>query len=174
MHWIDNKHNCVLSNAGLSNALTETEICTSLKSDSISGFIHHIEYKVGIAEFYLHMGSGADLLKMCSPEPKNCQNRNPHISKSGKLLPVCLTKYRRRIDHVSEPHAKLGENRWRIVDVIPNRIQIRNLHISKTRFLFPVSFTIAEFYLYMGFAANLLKNVVTRAWKLPKLASAHL
>jgi len=57
-----NKHNCVLSNAGLCNALTETEICTSLKSDSISGFIHHIEYKVGIGEFYLHVGSGADLL----------------------------------------------------------------------------------------------------------------
>jgi len=27
-----NKHNCVLSNAGLSNALTKTGICTSLKS----------------------------------------------------------------------------------------------------------------------------------------------
>ena len=27
------KHSCVLSNAGLSNALTETGICTSLKSD---------------------------------------------------------------------------------------------------------------------------------------------
>jgi len=26
------KHNCVLSNAGLSNALTKTGICTSLKS----------------------------------------------------------------------------------------------------------------------------------------------
>jgi len=43
------------------------------------------------------------------------------------------------------------------------------LHISKIRFLFPVSFTIeykvgiAEFYLYMGFTADLLKNVVTRA-----------
>jgi len=36
------------------------------------------------------------------------------------------------------------------------------LHISKIRFLFPVSFTIewkvgiAEFYLYMGFGADLL------------------
>jgi len=56
-----------------------------------------------------------------------------------------------------------------IEDVIPNRIQIRNLHISKIRFLFTVSFTIeykvgiAEFYLYMGFAADLLKNVVIRA-----------
>ena len=86
----------------------------------------------------------------------------------------------RRIDHISEPHAKFGENRWRIVDVITNRIQIRNLHISKIRFLFPVSFTteykvaIAELYLHMGFGADLLKNVVTTAWKLPKLESAHL
>jgi len=28
---LKNKHNCVLSNAGLSNALNETEICTSIK-----------------------------------------------------------------------------------------------------------------------------------------------
>jgi len=76
------------------------------------------------------------------------------MSKIAKLLPVCVTNNRRRIDHISEPHAKFGENRRRIVDVIPNRIQIRNLHISKIRFLFPVSFTIeyrvgiAEFYLY--------------------------
>jgi len=54
------------------------------------------------------------------------------------------------------------------------------LHISEIRFLFPVSFTIkykvgiAEFYLYMGYSADLLKNVVTRAWKLPKSQSAHL
>ena len=44
-----------------------------------------------------------------------------------------------------------------------------NLYISKIRFLFPVSFTIeykvgiAEFYLHMGFAADLSKNLVTRA-----------
>ena len=97
---------------------------------------------------------------MWSPETENCQNRNQHISKIGKLLPVCPTNNRRRSDHISEPHAKFGENRWRIVDVILNRIQIRNLHISKIRFLFPVSFTIeykvgiAEFYLFMGFAAK--------------------
>ena len=58
--------------------------------------------------------------------------------------------------------------------------QNRNLHISKILLLFPVSFTIeyivsiAEFYLYMGFAADMLKNVVNRAWKLPKSESAHL
>jgi len=42
------------------------------------------------------------------------------------------------------------------------------LHISKIPFQYPVSFTIEykigiEFYVYVGFAADLLKNVVTRA-----------
>ena len=67
------------------------------------------------------------------------------------------------------------------MDVIINRSQIRNLHISKILFLFPVSFTIehkvgiAEFYMYVGLiGAELLKNVVTTAWKLSKLESAHL
>ena len=69
--------------------------------------------------------------QMWSPEPENCQNRNPHISKIGKQLQVCPTNNRRRSDHISEPRAKFDENRWRIVDVIPNRIQILNLHISK-------------------------------------------
>ena len=54
------------------------------------------------------------------------------------------------------------------------------MHISKIRFLFPVLFTteykvgIAEFYLYMGFGADLLKNVVITARKLPKSESAYL
>jgi len=58
--------------------------------------------------------------------------------------------------------------------------QNRNLHLSKIWFLFPVSFTIeykvgiAEFYLYMGSAADLWKVVLTKAWKLPKSESAHL
>jgi len=51
-----------------------------------------------------------------------------------------------------------------VVDVIPNRNHIRNLHISKIQFLFPFSLTteykvgIAEFYLYMGYGAGLLKK----------------
>ena len=58
-----NKHNCVLSNAGLSDALTTTGICTSLKSDFYISVSFTIEHKVGIAELYLYMGSGADRLK---------------------------------------------------------------------------------------------------------------
>ena len=33
---------------------------------------------------------------------------------------------------------------------------------------------IAEFYLYMGLGADLLKSVVAIVWKLPKSESAHL
>jgi len=106
---------------------------------------------------------------MWSPEHENCRNLNPHTSKIGKLLPVCATNNRRQCDHTSEPCAKFGENRQRIVDVIRNQNQIRNLRISKIRFLSPVPFTIeynvgiAEFYLYMGFCSDLLKNVLKTA-----------
>ena len=59
-----NKHNCVLSNAGLSNALTKAGLCTSLKSGFHFRFHSFtVEYKVGIAEFYLYMGFAADPLK---------------------------------------------------------------------------------------------------------------
>ena len=66
------------------------------------------------------------------------------------------------------------------MDLIPNRIQIQNLHISKIRFLFLVSFAIeykvaiAKFYLYMGFAAELLKKCDDQSLKTAKMESAHL
>jgi len=37
-----------------------------------------IEYKVGIAEFYLYIGYVAHLFKMWSPQPELYRNRNPH------------------------------------------------------------------------------------------------
>ena len=63
---------------------------------------------------------------------------------------------------------------------MPNRNQNWYLHTSKIQFLLPVSFTIerkvgiVEFYLYTEFGAGLLLNVVAKARKLPKSASAHL
>ena len=63
MHWTNNKHNCVLSNAGLSNALTETGIFTSIKIRFLFPVSFTIEYTIGIGEFYLYMGSDAELLK---------------------------------------------------------------------------------------------------------------
>ena len=71
---------------------------------------------------------------------------NLHTSKIGKLLPICLTNNRCRSDHIySKPHAKFGENRYRIVGVIIPQCTKRNrnwnLRIPKIRFVFLVSFT---------------------------------
>jgi len=52
--------------------------------------------------------------KLWLPEAENYRSQNPHTSKVGKLLPVCLTNKwnnRRRCDHISEPHAIFVENR---------------------------------------------------------------
>jgi len=181
MHWIDNKykHNCVLSNAGLSNALYKTGFCTSLKSGFYFRFDSPSNTKSALTNFICTSYLMLICWKIYSPEPENCRNQNAHNSKIGKLLPVCVTN-RRRCDDIPEPLAKFGENRQRIVDAIPNRNHIRNSHISKILFLFLVSVTIeykvgiAEFYLYIRFGADLLTNVVTRALKLPKSESAHL
>jgi len=53
------------------------------------------------------------------------------------------------------------------------------LHISKIRFLFPVSFTIEwkvgiEFYLYMGFAADLLKKTAKIGIRTPLKSASYL
>jgi len=49
--------------------------------------------------------------KICPPQLQNCQNRTLHISKIGKLLPVCPRNNSVRNNHISEQHAKFGENR---------------------------------------------------------------
>jgi len=159
---------------------TKSGICTSLKSDFYIRFDSPLNTKSALLNFIFTWDLVLICWKMRSPEPENYRNRNPHTSNIGKLLPVCLTNNRRRCDHTCEPHARFGQNRSRIVDVIPNRNQIQNLHISKIRFLFPVWFNIeykvgnVEFYLFMGVGADLLKNVVSRAWQLLKSESANL
>jgi len=77
---------------------------------------------------------------MCSPEPENCTPlKSANCFRFVSQIRVDATTF------------------------------LSRLHISKTRFLFPVSITteykvgVPEFYLYMGFGADLLKNVVTTA-----------
>jgi len=121
------------------------------------------------------MGLGADLLKKTA----ETGFRTPLKSASyfrfvWQTIGVDATTFLSRMQNL----VKIGKELW--TDVIPIRNEIRNLYVSKIRFLFPVSFTIeykvgiAEFYLFMGFGADLFKNVVSRAWKLPKSESAHL
>jgi len=103
-----NKHNCVLSNAGLSNALTKTGICTSLKSGFHFLFQSPSNTKSALPNFICTWDLVLICCKMCSPEPENCRNQNPHTSKISKLLPVCVTN-RRRCDDIPEPLAKFGK-----------------------------------------------------------------
>ena len=105
-----NKHSCVLSNSGLSNALIETGICTSLKSDVYFRFHSPLNTKSALLNFNCKWDLVLICRKMCSPEPENCRNRNPHTSKISKLHPVSLTN-RRPCAHIHKPLAKFCENR---------------------------------------------------------------
>jgi len=106
-----NEHNCVLSNAGLSNAPTQTGICTSLKFDVYFRFHSPLNTNSALLNFICTWNLVLICWKMWSPEPENCRKLNPHTSKIVKLLPVCLTNNRCRSNHISEPHAKFPENR---------------------------------------------------------------
>ena len=87
----NNKHNCVLSNAGLSNALTKTGICTSLKSGFYFRFHSPSNTKLALPNCICTWDLVLICWKICSPEPENCRSQNPLTSKSSKLLPVCVT-----------------------------------------------------------------------------------
>jgi len=107
--YCDNKHNCVLSNAGLFNAPAKTGICTSLKSNFYFRFHSPLNTKSALLNFICTSDLALTCWKMRSPESENCPNQNPHTSKIAKLLPVCLTNDRRRSDQISELHAKFRE-----------------------------------------------------------------
>ena len=102
----NNKHNCVLSNAALSNALNKTGFCTSLKSGFYFRFHSPSNTKSASPNFICTYDLMLISSQMCSPEAENCRNQNPHTSKIGKLLPVCVTN-RRRCD-ISDPHPLKG------------------------------------------------------------------
>ena len=89
-----NKHNCVLSNAGLSNAPTKTGFCTSLKSGFYFRFYSPSNTKSALPNFISSWDLMLSCWKVCSPEPENCRNQNSHTCKIGNLLPVCVTNRR--------------------------------------------------------------------------------
>jgi len=100
--WPSNKHNYVLSNAGLSNALTKSGICASLKSGFYFRFHSPSKTKSALPNFINTRNLVLICWKVCSPEPENCRNQNPHTSKISKLL--------RRCDDIPESLAKFGKN----------------------------------------------------------------
>jgi len=86
------KHNCVLSNAGLSNALTKTGICRYLKPDFYFRFHWPLHTKSALLNFICMWDLVLTCWKMWWPEPESCRNPIPYTPKIGKLLPVRLTK----------------------------------------------------------------------------------
>ena len=78
--YFNNKHCCVLSNSGLSNATSKQQKLAFFRG------------------------------KVCPPQSRNCQNRNSHTSKIVCLPPVCLKNNRYLADHISVPYTKFYEN----------------------------------------------------------------
>jgi len=126
--------------------------------------------------------------EICCWSVENCGHQSLKTAKIGIRTPLKSANHFRFVSQTIGVEAntfvsctqnliKIGKE---FVDVVNYRSQIQHLHISKIQFQFPVSFTIeykvgiAEFYPCVRFGADLLKNVVTRAWKLPKSESAHL
>ena len=97
---------------------TETIICTSLKCEFYFRFLWPPSTESTLISFHSGRIFATIRGKICPPQSQNCQNRTLHISKIGKLLPVRPRSNSVRNNHISERHAKFGENRQRIADVI--------------------------------------------------------
>jgi len=109
--WKMEKKNCAHNRSRPDEIDTETEMCTSLKSELSFRFRWPPTTKSTLIS-YISVGVFVTIRgKICPPQSRNCQNRFLHISKIGNLLPVCLRNNIVRNNHISERHAKFGENR---------------------------------------------------------------
>ena len=103
--------NCVRNRSRPDEIDTETEICTSLKSEFYFRFRWPPSTKSMLISYISFVVFVTIRGKICPPQSQNCQNRTLHISKIGKLLPVCPRNNSVRNNHISERYAKCGENR---------------------------------------------------------------
>ena len=103
--------NCVRNHSRSDEIDTETEICTSLKSEFYFRFRWPQSTKSKLISYISIQVFRTIREKICPPQSWNCQNWILHISKIGKLLPVCTRNNSVRNNHISERHAKFRENR---------------------------------------------------------------
>jgi len=111
--------NCVRNRSRPDKIETETELCTSLKSEfyfrfrwppsTMSKLISYISGRV----FATIRG------KICPPQSRNWKMGILHISKSVCLLPICLINNMHLADHISKPYAKFypckrRHSRWKL------------------------------------------------------------
>jgi len=102
---------CTLNRSRPDEIDTETEICTSLKSQFCFRFPWPPSTKTMLINYISIQVFVTIRGKICPPQSRNCQNRILHISKIVELLPVCPRNNSVRYNHISERHAKFGENR---------------------------------------------------------------
>jgi len=103
--------NCVRNRSRPDEIDTDTEICTSLKSEFYFRFRRPPSTRSTLISYTSVRVFVTIRGKICPPQSRNCQNRILHISKIVKLLPVCPRNNSVRYNHISEWHAKFCENR---------------------------------------------------------------
>jgi len=85
---------------------TETEVCTSLKSEFYFRFRLPPNTKSTLINYISVWVFVTIRGKICPPQSRNYENRILHTSKIINLLPACLRNNRHLADHISEPYAK--------------------------------------------------------------------
>ena len=111
-------NNCVRNRYILDKIDTETEICTSLKSEFYFRFRWTPSTKSTLIRYISVWVFVTIRGKICPPQSRNWKNWILHISKIGNLLLVCLRNNRHLADHISETYAKFYRKWWRIAYVI--------------------------------------------------------
>ena len=89
---------------------TETEICTSLKSEFYFRFRRPPCTKSTLISYTSVRVFVTIRGKICPPQSRNCQKLILQTSKIGNLLPVCPRNNSVQNKHISDRHAKFGEN----------------------------------------------------------------
>ena len=97
---------------------TETEICTSLKSEFYFRFRWPPSTKSTLISHILVRVFVTIRLKICPPQSRNSQNWILHISKIGNLLPVCLRYNSLRNNQITSAMQNLVKIGQEFADVI--------------------------------------------------------
>ena len=95
--------NCARNRSRPDEIDTETEICTSLKSEFYFRFRWPPSTKSTMISYISVRFLVTICGEICPPQSLNWKNRILHTCKNGNLLPVCLRNNRHLADHMSEP-----------------------------------------------------------------------
>ena len=104
-------NNCVRNRSRPEEIDTDTEICTSLKSEFYFRFRWPRSTKSTLISYTLLRVSVTIRGKICPPQSRNWKIGILHTSKNEYLFPVCHRNNSWLADHISLPHAKFCDIR---------------------------------------------------------------